>query len=84
MCYMPLWRHHFLQNQCFLVLSSYFCAEGQHSQKRMIKNTLSIRQKISLDFKPSKSYECQWNIGFRDMWTEKQEVGKVALVECQF
>ena len=84
---MPLWRHHDVisSNQCFLVFSSYFCAEGQHSQKLMIKNTWSIRQTINLDFSPSKSYEClvlQWNIGFRDMWTGRKGVGEVALVNA--
>ena len=44
-------------NQCFLVFS-YFCAEGQHSQKLIIKNTWALCQTINLDFTPSKSYEC--------------------------
>ena len=47
---MLLWRRNdvvmtsFPQNQRFLVFSSYFCAEDQHSQKLMIKNPWSTRQ----------------------------------------
>ena len=58
------WRQ-FTPNLRFFSILSYFCAEGQHSQKLMIKNTWSIRQAINLDFSPFKSYEClvlQWNI----------------------
>ena len=50
--------HFYPKSVFFSVFFPYFCAEGQHSQKLMIKNTLSIRQTINLDFSPFKSYEC--------------------------
>ena len=85
-----LLRHNdiiFSKNQCFLEFSFYFfSAKCQHSQTLLIKIAWSIRQTINLDFSPFKSYEClvlQWNIGVREMWTAKREVGEVTLVKCK-
>ena len=42
----------------FLEFSSYFCAEGQHSQIFLIKDTWSIRQTTNSNLSPFQSYEC--------------------------
>ena len=52
----------------FLEFSSYFCA--------LIENTWSMRQTENSDLSPFKAciyFALQWNWGFREMWTKKEE-----------
>ena len=73
--YKPIWCHDDVITTSFLhkTVFSYiflhiFCAEGQHSQKILIKNASSIHQIRDSDLSPFQIYEClvlQRNIGFQ-------------------